>query len=207
MRSLVLLEELEAPAEAGLLTRVNQRKAVRKGPAEHAHSLPGLAHSFEFGARPAVLVVVGGEAEPLAAFCLCESLHLLYKLGLALAALSYVVEQMMETPGIHSVEPCPVHPVLLSLCEEEQRTSRLLAKSGDGRGPEVFRYEEGHIAAEAVHSPCYPKAHCVQHSLTHALAAIVEFGDIGPVVFDDGVARLIPVVPLGRFLGNPGVVR
>ena len=207
VRSLILLEELEAPAQACLLARVDERKAVRKGPAEYAHSLPGLAHSLEFGACPAVFVMIGGEAEPLAALGIHEGLHFFEKFGLALASLGYVVDQMMEAPGVHSIEACPVHPVLLGLCEEEKRLSCLLAQSRDGRGPEVLRYEGGHVAAEAVHSPCHPEAHCLQHSLTHALAAVVELGNVRPVVFDDGVAVLVPVVPLGRLFSNPGVVR
>ncbi len=52
VRHRILLEELETVVVADLLTRVDQRLGVRKGPAEDCHGLPSVTHPFIFSTIP-----------------------------------------------------------------------------------------------------------------------------------------------------------
>ena len=59
----VLFEELESLVPTDFLTGVDKWLAFGQSVAEHSHCLPGITHTLEFRARPAVFVVVGGESE------------------------------------------------------------------------------------------------------------------------------------------------
>ena len=62
---MVFLEESETLVIAHFLSGLDKRLTLGKSPAQYAHSLPGLSHTLELGSCPGILVVVGGEAQPV----------------------------------------------------------------------------------------------------------------------------------------------
>ena len=113
---------------------------------------------------------------------------------------------MVQRPSVHRIETCAVHPVCLGFGKQVQRPAGFLAKGGDGGGPELGRDLIGYVAAESVDAAAYPELHCLCHSLMHLRGAVVELGDIGPVVFDHRAAERVAVVPLCGLLRDPRVV-
>ena len=120
-------------------------------------------------------------------------------------ALGYVVEQMVQLPGVGRVEAGLVQPGLLAFGKEVE-VAVFAAELADNVGPEVLRHQRGHVAAEAVDSAVEPEAHALLHLGAHLGVVVVELGDVGPVIFDYGPALLVAHIPRRVLLRHPGVV-
>ena len=204
----VFLEEFESLGVADFLAGVHQRLALRKGPAENAHDLPGISHALELGSGPGVLVVIGGETKPVGIGGIFIGVPLeigCERVGTG-ASLRDVVQQVVQFPRICCIESGFVEPRGLALCKEIE-LAIFIAESRNRLCPEILRHDVGHVAAETVHSPVEPEAHRVLHFATHVGIGVVQFCDVRPVIFDNRVAVFVADVPVGRLALHPWMVR
>ena len=205
----VLLEERETVVVADLLAGIEQRLHHRQGPREHGHRLPRVAHPLELRPAPRILVVVGREAEPAAAaaerlLVPVQIAHEAVGVGLALRE---VVQQVVQFPGIGGGKAGIVQPGLLALGEEVQRPRVFFPECRQNLRPEILRDLIGHVAAESVHAALQPEVHALPHLGAHLGAAVVELGDVGPVVFDDRISLCVTNIPFRGLLRHPRMVR
>ena len=204
----VFLEELETVVIADLLAGVDQGLAAWQGPAENGHCLPGISHPLEFGSVPGILIMVGGEHQPVGiAIPFFVPFQVLEKAVSIRLALGYVIEQMMEPPGIGTVESCIIEPGLLPLCKEEQPSGIFIPEFRKHSGPEVLRDLGRHVATEAVDPSVQPETHAFLHFGTHVLAAVIELCYVRPVIFNDCLAVSITDIPVGSLFRHPRMIR
>ena len=200
----VFLEELEAVVEPHLLSGIDERLPVGQRKGQQRHHACRVAHALEFRPGPRVFVVVRGEhqAERLARHGSGIPGDVGTQVCGAFPSLCDVVQQVVQLPRIRGVERPVVQCGGFALGEQVD-AGVLLPQCGQRLLPEVDGYLARHVAAESVDAAVEPETHGGRHCCTHVRVAVVELGDVRPVVLHDGVAQRVTYIPVGRALLDP----
>ena len=130
------------------------------------------------------------------------------QVGHAGLALGDVVHQVVELPGIGSIEGLArIGQLRLLGLGQQQHLGIVLLHLREDTLPELGRDLAGGVAAEAVHALVQPETHAIGLGGPDRLVLVIEAAGVGPVILPDGIAQGIALVEIGRFLGHPDMVR
>ena len=206
----VPVEKGERVVVTELLPRVNQRQRLRQQKRQGRHDPHGRPQADELATAPGVLVMIRSEHQPQSPGrdVLPIGIEILPNTIDPALLLRHVVHQVIKPPGIRRVESPVEQVILLGFGQQEQvgfhrpqPPCRLLPKF-DGN-------QHRHIAAKTVH-PVFrkPKTHGVDLSLPDGPIGVIKLGRVIPPVRNDGPARSVPLVPVGRTFREPaGIAR
>ena len=108
-----------------------------------------------------------------------------------------IVHHVMQTPAVVHVEgrlgQLVRFVLIFGQCEHIRMRQAQLAHRVI---PEIGRHFAGYVAAETVDSDrVHPPMHRFLHLCAHRLAAVVQLGDIRPVVLNHQVTQAVAIVP------------